>query len=264
MKETFYFSHDYNVRIDDKIKRLIRKLGYEWYWLYWALIEDMYNNAEAMHLDCEGIAYDMRVDEKTIKSLISDFDLFIIDWDKFYSKWVIERLEQRNKKSATARESAMKRWNKKNATVMQSHSNSIKKECDSNAIKESKVKESKIKEKKVKEIIIATKVATPLKDLMINNINKNNIIKEYNSTDENIKKEMMDFYLYWSEKKPNWKKELWQMQKTFDVSRRFNKWLSNSAKWNKSEKKDEESLQVKLNNMTYEEKEQRMKDLWIL
>jgi len=88
-------------------------------------------------------------------------------------------------------------------------------------------------------IEVATKVANPLQDLMLLKIDKQKIITEYNSTDEFIKKEMMDFYLYWSEKKPNWKKERWQMEKTFDINRRFNKWLQNSSKWNKQDTKND-------------------------
>ena len=29
------------------------------------------------------------------------------------------------------------------------------------------------------------------------------------------------------------------MQKTFDINRRFNKWLQNSSKWNKQETKND-------------------------
>ncbi len=43
-KETYYFSHDYNTRNDFKIKKMIMKLGYTAYGVYWALIEDLYNN----------------------------------------------------------------------------------------------------------------------------------------------------------------------------------------------------------------------------
>ena len=137
MKDTFYFSHDYNVRTDDKIKKVFRKLWLEWYWLFWCIIEDLYNNANALQLDYDWLAFDYRTTPETIKILIEDFDLFILDWEMFYSKSVQDRLEKRDDKSAKARENANKRWNKDNATAMQPHN-------DSNAIKESKVKESKI------------------------------------------------------------------------------------------------------------------------
>lgn len=106
--------------------------------------------------------------------------------------------------------------------------------------------------------IVATKVAT-LKDYIFSDINKEYFINNYNSTEEFIIKEMNKFYLYRSEKKPNWKKELWQMQKTFDVNLRFHNRLKNTNKFN-TDKIEEKTIQ----NMTTEEKEKRLRDLWIL
>lgn len=142
-KETFYFSHDYNTRTDDKIKKLIRKHGMLGYGVYWCIVEDLYNNTNALHLDYGGIAYDLRVDELIIKSIINDFDLFVIDADSFGSSSIENRLNKRAEKSQKARESAQKRWNK-----IRDNANAMQTQCDSNAIKESKVKENKEKESK--------------------------------------------------------------------------------------------------------------------
>jgi len=135
MKETYYFSHDYNARSDVKIKRLIAKHGLLGYGIYWAIIEDLYQNANALPLDCESIAFDLRTDEITVESIIKDFGLFVIDGNEFGSISVERRLEERAKKSNKARESAILRW-EKYANAMRTHS-------DSNAIKESKGKDNK-------------------------------------------------------------------------------------------------------------------------
>ena len=135
-KETFYFSHDYNVRTDEKIKSLIRKHGMEGYGVYWSVVEDLYNNANALRTDCDGIAYDLRVHTDIIKSIINDFNLFEIQDEYFSSISIEKRLSQRVEKSVKAKESANKRWNN-NANAMRPHS-------ERNAIKESKVKESKV------------------------------------------------------------------------------------------------------------------------
>ena len=140
-KDTFYFSHDYNARNDEKIKRLIRKHGMVGYGIFWSIVEDLYNNANALHLDCEGIAYDLRSDSDTVYSVIHDFDLFVFNINTFGSLSVQKRLDERNDKSIKARESANSRWNNANALQTQS---------DSNAIKERKGKE--IKGKEIKEI----------------------------------------------------------------------------------------------------------------
>ena len=147
MKETFYFSHDYNARSDEKIKKLLVKHGVLGYGVYWAIIEDLYQNANAMRTDYECIAYELRVDESCIKSIINDFDLFEIDNDVFGSLSVQRRLDERDKKSKKARESALYRWSKKNENA-----NAMRTQCDSNAIKESKGKEKKVKESKGKDL----------------------------------------------------------------------------------------------------------------
>ena len=140
-KDTFYFSHDYNSRNDEKIKFLLRKHGFIGYGLFWAIIEDLYNNANALRTDYEGIAYDFRVDVSLIESIIKDFDLFVFEADTFGSLSVQKRIDERDSKSVKARESAHKRWT--NANAMQS-------QCEGNAIKESKGKE--IKERKVNKV----------------------------------------------------------------------------------------------------------------
>lgn len=143
-KETFYFSHDYNARNDIKIKKLILKHGFCGYGIFWAIIEDLYNNANALPLDYDCIAYDLRTDSETIKSILNDFELFEIKDGYFGSLSVKRRLIQRNQKSEKARQSALNRWNSKN-----SDANALQTQYDGNAIKESKVKE--IKEKEIED-----------------------------------------------------------------------------------------------------------------
>ena len=134
MSDTFYFSHDYNTRSDEKIKKLIYKHGFEGYGLYWAIIEELYQNANAMRLECERIAYELRTDEERIASIINDFDLFVTDGEFFHSTSIEKRLKMRNEKSRKASESAKARWS--NANAKRTHS-------ERNAIKESKGKENK-------------------------------------------------------------------------------------------------------------------------
>jgi len=144
-KDTFYFSHDYNARNDIKIKKLISKHKFTGYGIYWAIVEELYNNANALPLDYECISFDLNIEIDILKSVINDFELFVIDNGFFGSLSVQRRLEQRNEKSLKARESAYKRWNKTN-----NDANALQTQFDSNAIKESKVKENKEKEIKYK------------------------------------------------------------------------------------------------------------------
>jgi uncharacterized protein YdaU (DUF1376 family) len=148
-KETYYFSHDYNARSDPKIKRLIAKHGMQGYGIYWGIVEDLYNNANALPTQYDVIAFDMRCEEKVVKSIVNDFGLFAFNGESFGSPSVGRRLDERNKRSASARESANARWEKekerseRNANAVQPHSgrNAKGKERKGKEIKE---KESKM------------------------------------------------------------------------------------------------------------------------
>lgn len=206
MKDTYYFSHDYNARNDHKIKKLISKHGYLGYGLFWAIIEDLYNNANALQTDYESIAFDLRTSENIIESIINDFDLFVINADSFGSISVQRRLEERDAKSLKARESAFKRWNKEN-----NNANALQSDSDSNAIKESKGKENKKENIKID-----------------NSIEFKNEILSYQ---DKYSKDMLEkFYLHWSEKNSKGKMK-YELEKTWETEKRLIKWHSNSMKW---------------------------------
>ena len=158
-QNTFYFSHDYNARLDEKIKQLIRKHGMLGYGCFWAIIEDLYNNANALRLDYDGIAFDLRITSEQAKSIINDFDLFVIDGDQFGSMSVERRLNERNEKSLKAKESASFRWNKH-----KNDANALRTQSDGNAIKESKEKESKVKEDTSKKKLLVPPTLSDVQD----------------------------------------------------------------------------------------------------
>jgi hypothetical protein len=141
--EKEYFSHDYASRVDDKVKPLIRKHKMLGYGIFWALVEDLYNNANSVKLDYEGIADDLKCDVETLKSVINDFDLFKIKGDFFYSDSIKRRLKLRKEKSKKAKKSADKRWKK-----VSDDANALPTQSEGNAKKETKEKETKEKETK--------------------------------------------------------------------------------------------------------------------
>jgi len=143
MKDTYYFSHDYNARNDIKIKKLLYKLGYEGYGIFWALVEDLYNNANALPTHYDILAFELRTQCDKVESVVNDFDLFEVRDGFFSSKSIECRLNDRKDKSIKASMSAKKRW--QDANAMRTHS-------EGNAIKERKGKE--IKESKEDNIFI--------------------------------------------------------------------------------------------------------------
>lgn len=169
MKNTFYFSHDYNARTDDKIKSLLRTHGMLGYGVFWSIIEDLYNNANALRLDYGGIAYDLRVDENVVKSVINDFELFTVSDQKFSSSSVGKRISERDEKSDKARKSAIFRW-----SADKQDANALRTQCEGNAIKERKGKERKeniLEENIIKESFGEKK--SPLKNFDRSNIKSN-------------------------------------------------------------------------------------------
>jgi hypothetical protein len=118
------------------------KYGMRGYGIYWAIIEMLRDESNyKMRLQCERIAFELHEDIETIKSVIQDFGLFVVEADLFWSESLLRRMDFRDQKSKKARESALYRWNK--GIESESDANALQKQSEGNAIKERKVKESK-------------------------------------------------------------------------------------------------------------------------
>lgn len=86
-KDSYWFPHDSNARNDIKILNVRRDHGAAGIGIYWMLIE-MLRDQNDYRLSVNSllaIAYDLHVDEKIIKAIIYDYDLFKIDGEAFYS-----------------------------------------------------------------------------------------------------------------------------------------------------------------------------------
>ncbi len=152
-KETYYFSHDSNALTDTKILNMRADYGLEGYGLYWVIIE-MMRNEEDYKLSLNKNTYraiktltNTTIDiEKFINDCIEDYKLFEKQEEKFCSNSLLRRMEQKDKKSAIAREKAEKRWSSNTIDMQQ--------QCSSNANKrkKSKEKENKKNENKKNEI----------------------------------------------------------------------------------------------------------------
>jgi hypothetical protein len=150
-KEAYYFSHDSNAKDDPKILQLRMELGWEGYGLFWALIELLRNESDyRMRTHYKSIAFALQTQEDTIKKLINDFDLFVIDEQCFWSESLLKRMELKEERSEKARESAKKRWNQNNdANAMRTHSEG---NADAMQLKERKGKEIVLSEESHNEI----------------------------------------------------------------------------------------------------------------
>lgn len=138
MKKSYYFSHDYNARNDEKIQRLMQKHWMSWVGIFWCIVEMLYEQDWFIQEDYDCIAFVLHEECERIRSVIQDFWLFIInDWN-ITSKTVSDRIWYMKQKSQKAKESAEERRNNRNANALQTQSKG-----NANKVKEKKVKEIK-------------------------------------------------------------------------------------------------------------------------
>lgn len=182
-KEAYYFSHDSNAKDDPKILQLRMELGWEGYGLFWALIELLRNESDyRMRTHYKSIAFALQTQEDTIKKLINDFDLFVIDEQCFWSESLLKRMELKEERSEKARESAKKRWNQTNdANAMRTHS-----EGNADAMQ--------LKERKGKEIVLSEESHNEIfRKLWTSNIWLEGIAMKNKTTIDQVRNHLNDF-----------------------------------------------------------------------
>ena len=143
-KSTYYFSHDYNAANDVKILFMRQQLGMEGYGIYWFLIEHLADAGGKLPLKIIPVlAMQMHSQEVKVRAVISEFDLFQVIDEEFFSIRLIEHLVVRNTLSESGKKGAAKRWDRE--------VNSLP--IGEGYAKERKGKEIKGKESKVNSIV---------------------------------------------------------------------------------------------------------------
>ena len=96
MKKTF-FNHDSNARNDLKLIKLRKCGGWEYYGIYFAILELLFSEENKLCIeDYETLAFGLQCDTDKLKQVIEDFDLFVIEGNCFYSKRLYEHIEEIN------------------------------------------------------------------------------------------------------------------------------------------------------------------------
>ena len=207
MKKTF-FNHDSNARNDLKLIRLRKFGGWEFYGIYFAILELLFSEENKLCVeDYETLAFGLQCDADKLKQIIEDFDLFVVEDNCFYSKRLYEHIEEINNKSNKAKENANKRWG--NANAMRTYN-------DSNAsisISKAKVKKSKSIEERIEDFK-----------------------KSIHAIDGISDEDKNDFFLYWTEKNKSGSKFRAEMQNTFSIPLRLKRWSSNNFNKNTKSK----------------------------
>lgn len=148
-----YFIHNKSARNSPELTKLRASengsLKYGCYWLLMEKLAESENENNSLNLDYEVIDFDIRCGVDTIKSVIHDYNLFVIDNDRFYSNKITEVVETYRIKSEKAKDSISKRWNKndkENTDVIRTYNERITDELqpnyECNTNKSNKSKES--------------------------------------------------------------------------------------------------------------------------
>ena len=94
-KNTYFFSHDLNSHQDEKIIDLRIDHGMEGYGVYWLLVELLAGSSDyRMDLAPKRIAFAHSVDPSVVSDVISNYGLFEVDGEKFFSKSLITRMSR--------------------------------------------------------------------------------------------------------------------------------------------------------------------------
>ncbi|MDR0682035.1 MAG: DUF4373 domain-containing protein [Dysgonamonadaceae bacterium] len=156
-----YFSHDSNARNDEKIVDLRLKHGMEGYGVYFAILERMRENKDYFHVkDYNIIAFDLRVSNALVKSVIEDFGLFQCagDGSRFYSESFLKRMKAKDdvskSRSENGRKGAGKRWKIANNEKTMANAIFENGKTMANDVKNDS-KESKVKKSKIKKSILS-------------------------------------------------------------------------------------------------------------
>jgi len=228
MKETFYFSHDYNAREDAKIQNMMSDMGWEGYGLYWVIIEKLAEAGGRLAIkDTKGLSFALRVEEEKIILLRDNYDLFCKDETSFWSNRLLVHIKKRSKISLIRQKLGRKGGL---AKAKQLPSKPIANQ-EQNVAKESKGKESK-----GKEITSESTPAQEMKDFISNPERVISLIREKGGDEDIVRREIQKFISYWTERNKSGTKERWELQPTFDVKRRLATWFNKIQDFNKKPK----------------------------
>ena len=239
-----YFSHDNDMRNDEKIKAIRNKFKSDWYSCWNMLLEKLCKadnfRLEYSELNIELWWWDFDIDSEKVKEIIDYFlkiKLLFLDWNMIFSEKLIKRFDW-----LLCKRERQKKW----LSTKEMRENDII-DVD-NEIKDvdntqSKVKYSKVNKSKVN-------ISKDILNIESNKINENsinntyiffNFLNKYEKSwkleEEDILKikeitkwileweELLKFYNYRAEKNKSWKMR-WELEKTFEIHRRLLKWKS--------------------------------------
>lgn len=199
-----YINHKISNRSEYAFRKLIERKGAAAYGVYWYILEELYESGGKMLFkEIEPISKSLCVRKDFVASVIKSFSLFQYDSESFWSDELIEQIEKRQKLKNKRKEAANKRWvSEKNIIVPEKE-----KEVESSPIvkptRVNKEEEMKSREREFYNVLIP-------------------FVKTYG-------REMIrEFFDYWSEPNKSHSKMRFELERTWDLTRRLQTWEKRS------------------------------------
>lgn len=96
MKDLQYITHDLGARNDPKLLNLQMRMGGAGLAIFWCLVEMLWENDGYLPTDYEAIAFSLRwAKASDVKRVVNEFELFIVEEDRFWSRSAMERINQK-------------------------------------------------------------------------------------------------------------------------------------------------------------------------
>jgi hypothetical protein len=242
-----YFPHDNGMWSDRKIVALRNMFGLTGYAVWNLLLETLcesenfeiaFNDSEA-ELLANFWGLEM-AKLKEILALMERLRLIKIENGKLWSDKFKDRLSPVIDERERKRNWSRKRWQKDGSSEESDGENEVldvdnpshsEKSIASSILKESKGNKSKEKESKLNK---KDKVERISDEILTPSQKARKFLKEIEELNLPDSDERKKFYNYWTEKNKSGTKERWELEKTFEVEKRFATWLVNAQKFNQS------------------------------
>jgi hypothetical protein len=211
-KDAYYFSHDSNARNDQRLMKVRMKYGMEGHGIFFGIIEILREQKDYTLTfdDIDSISFDLRVDKEKIEDIVENYDLFEIKGHTmFYSKSLMRRMlaldEKRQKLASAGKKGGLSK---------------ARKMLEGKSKQGSSSKVNKVNKNKVNDIN---------KRMLLF---KESLEKHSNQYNKDI---IENFFNYWSEPNPSNTKMRFELEKTFDISRRISRWVNSPFNKNKND-----------------------------
>lgn len=247
-----WFKHDTDASNDPKIRKLKKRFGMAGYGVYFNLLEliarKMEDDIESFGYldddwDDESLELEFGLDPNSVRTMfdyICEIGLFEKKDGKMYNEKIKERCDDYTSRLLRTSNSKPKKEELK--PKKEESTNIVRTKSDKVLLEENRIEEIRIEKNKGES---ASALPTP-----------SEISREFFESQERqeefvqgliprgiheavARQEVRRFVSYWTEKNKSGTKQRWQLQTTFELTRRLAKWFDNAQKWQNNNQNNE-------------------------